>query len=132
MCDITEDPLYDEIVRFTQRWASKKIQNPTPDSTIQSTQIMGEDVVEFMLDFRKKFGVDVTEFKSNLHFRNEALWTNFLMVPCWKLQKIYMKRTGKGKMIPITLSDLYEAAKTKKWKTPAREPKFLWEIGDPR
>jgi hypothetical protein len=129
--DLSQDALYQKVEDFVQS-RIRGIKNIHPDFILQTTELTGYDVIEFMQDFSKEFNVDISLFILPTYFRDEAVFTSFLAPLFWQFQKLYMISTGRGKKIPITIRDLYEVAKHGKWAITDREAKFLWELGDPR
>ena len=69
--------------------------------------IDGDDASEVLSLYSEAFGVDLTDFQFSKYFRGEPHLLNF-----WRW--IPSKRP---KLTPITVRDLVEAAKQKKWNT---------------
>jgi acyl carrier protein len=74
----------------------------------------GADGWELMTELGRKFGVDMSEFESVLHFGPEA--------SCNPISLLWGLLEGFPQFVPITVGDLVEAAQTRKWRTPNRPP----------
>lgn len=68
-----------------------------------------------MQDFWIHFGIDREEYRDDLHF-----W-NWGCNPAVYLFLMFF-HSSSLKLIPITIGDLIEAAQSKRWHTPKREP----------
>lgn len=69
------------------------------ETSLQQLGMDGDDAVEFMSRFAEEFRVDMRHFNIKRHFGAEGLWLPGL----WK------------KQMPLTISDLVEAAKSGVW-----------------
>ena len=83
----------------------------SPDSRLNHDLGMtGDDAAEFLSAYSEAFGVDMSAFRFSDHFTGEPHLFN------WWL-------TGRAsRLTPITVRDLVEAAKQKKWITPRSAP----------
>jgi acyl carrier protein len=76
----------------------------------------GADGWELMTEFAEEFGVDIGEFRFDLHFGPEAGGNPFTAL------YILLVRPRWAQFIPVTIGDLIEAARSGRWHTPNREP----------
>ncbi len=75
----------------------------------------GDDGWDLMAKFGNTFGVDLSEFRFDLHFGPEGgrnPITALVVLLC---------RPKWARHIPITIGDLVEAAQSGQWQTPNRE-----------
>jgi hypothetical protein len=76
----------------------------------------GEEAETFMEAFAERFRVDLSGFEFERHFRDEEAGG-----PLSRLWQRW-RNPESGKRIPITLEDLVEAAREKRWRTPSHKP----------
>ena len=113
------DDLRDEIGKVKQlvskKWSVKmeKLSNETRLS--HDLGMDGDDGWEFMEDFAKHFQVDMSDFEFSLHFGEEAGGD-----PITLLYFLIFK-SKRPKFIPITVRDLANSAKQKRWIEPKAE-----------
>jgi len=72
----------------------------------QDLGIWGDDAAELFLEYSEAFSVDMTGFELAKHFPGEANFFN------WAIPG------RKSRFVPITVRDLVEAAKQRKWVAP--------------
>ena len=70
--------------------------------------ITGDDAGELLTEYSEMFHVDMREFEFERYFTGESWW--FL---------------GKGSKLPVTVRDLVDAAKQKRWIMPPAIPKIV-------
>lgn len=76
----------------------------------------GEDADTFMEAFAERFRVDMTAFDFERHFRDEG--TVNMLMRLW----LRVRDPESLKRVPITLEDLVDAARQKRWRTPTHAP----------
>lgn len=77
------------------------------DALYHDLKMYGDDVPDFFEEFLKEFDVDMSEFEFDVYFPAEG----------WNLFEFFAGLMGKPKSyIPITIFDLVNIAKSKKWK----------------
>jgi hypothetical protein len=113
---MADDELEVEVKRLIVQELPARFERLTADTSLfHDLGVDGADGWEFMESFGQRFGVDISEFESTLHFGPEA---GCNPVVALVVLMIWPLRT---KFIPITVRDLVEAARSRKWRTPDRE-----------
>lgn len=108
--EIDDEDLYDRIVALIVRKTKHKQEKiNSKASLLRSLGVDGMDADDLLAAFRDEFGVDFSNFVFERHFGPEAGFNPFI----WLISKF--GEPDKLKKIPITVMDLYEAAKTKKF-----------------
>jgi hypothetical protein len=77
--------------------------------TIINKAIDGDDALEFIEAFSKKYNVDMSKFEFDNYFAPEAVFNLAYSFFCLLFARHKLKR------IPITVRDLVEIAKKHKW-----------------
>ncbi|MCA9815505.1 MAG: DUF1493 family protein [Cyanobacteria bacterium HKST-UBA01] len=106
---------YDRIVLLVEKHTGRKTINP--DSRIQhDLGADGQDAYDLMVELQDKFDVDMTNFVFDRHFGPEAAWNPFVWI-YWMIceREKLNKNCTAVKAIPVTVMDLYDAAKTRKF-----------------
>src|SRR4051812_45928259 len=96
------------------KWIIKMISDATgwhPDQILINSRLNHDlgidgDAAELLTEYAEAFAVDMSEFQFPRYFRNEPHLLNF-----WR----WIPGQG-SKLMPITVRNLVEAAKRKKWK----------------
>lgn len=106
-----------EVKRFVSEFFACRPERLTPTTRLfHDLGVDGADGWEFMAAFGQRFEVNMGEFFAALHFNDEG-GCNPVLVLLWLLYRPRFLR-----LVPITLGDLVEAARSKQWQTPNREP----------
>jgi len=106
--------LADEVMAFTAKQVGVRPGNLSLDTRLlHDLDVDGDDGLDFMECFARGFEVDLSAFDPTLHFGSEGGWNPLSLLAC------LFPATGAG-LIPITLADLVEAARTHLWSTPNR------------
>jgi acyl carrier protein len=107
--EIDED-LEGRILALVVRKTRQKQEKITSDASLFHTLgVDGMDADDLLAAFRDEFGVDFSNFVFERHFGPEAGFNPFVRL-------IYnLSEPDKLRKVPITVVDLYEAAKTKKF-----------------
>ena len=103
-----ENP-FEAVRAFVSERLFMEIERLTKDMDLVQLGLDGNDALEFMEAFRDKFGVDMSEFKFSEHFGPEAGLNPFYYIYCLLFARDKLRK------LPITLDDLAEAAKNKRW-----------------
>jgi hypothetical protein len=109
--------LEEQVKQFVAQYLSVKPDRLQPGIRIgHDLGVDGDDGEEFIQAFGERFGVDLSDFRFDQHFGPEGganplgcLW--YLLVP-----------RCHPRFVPITISDLVEAARKGQWQTPAAPP----------
>ncbi len=116
--DIDED-LYDRVLQFVAKNLGFRTQEICK---IQAYSRMyhdlgcdGVDGYELLEAFSKEFQVEMSEFNFDKHFGPELPFFPPLWLFWWIFQSEKLNEKGQFKKVPITVMDLYEAARSKKW-----------------
>jgi hypothetical protein len=114
--DIDDPVLYDRIIRLLCReLACYPGELSRETSLYHDIGADGDDGENIMVSFSDEFQVDMSQFKYDLHFGPEYPF----FPPVWLFWRIFtpekLNKKGQWKMIPITIYDLYQAAKTRVW-----------------
>jgi hypothetical protein len=112
-----DEPLEGEVRRFVAEELGVRSGRLTPTTRLRhDLGVDGADGWEFMEAFGSRFGVDIGEFRADRHFGPEA--------GCNPVVYLFLRlcRPQSLKAIPITFEDLVRAARSKRWKTPDRNP----------
>lgn len=98
----TGDDALDQVREFIAQHCSIPPQVIRGDSTlVAELGISGADGVELMLDFSRKFDVDISCMNVGEHFGDEGLSLAF-----WRWSR---------PLVPLTVSELAAAARAKRW-----------------
>ncbi|WP_082858777.1 DUF1493 family protein [Planctomyces sp. SH-PL62] len=73
---------------------------------ISESKIYGDDVCEFIVDFSRRFNVDISEFRWERHTSPEGCTLLWMIFTSWRPQK----------HVPIRLLDLIDSARAGKWR----------------
>jgi len=107
--------LQNEVKQFVASELRLPIEQLTLSTSIQNDlHVDGADGWELMEAFWKRFGVDPGDYRDNFHFGPEAGGCN----PFILIFYLFRPNSFKFKLIPITIGDLTEAARSKRWQTP--------------
>jgi acyl carrier protein len=115
--DVNSDRLTEEVKQFIAREVGVK-----PDHLTLTTRLMrdlhidGADGWELVEAFAEKFKVDISQFEPARHFGPEAGCNPIMYVA----HRIFLPEALKS--VQITVGDLVDAARSRKWQTPARAP----------
>lgn len=114
--DIDDPELYDRIIQLVCRERGCHRSELTQDTSLyHDLGADGDDGEDIMVSFSDEFKVDMSQFKYDLHFGPEY---GFNPLP-WLFWRIFtpekLNARGNWKMVPITILDLYQAAKTQVW-----------------
>jgi acyl carrier protein len=105
-----EDDVYLMVRDFVAEYLRERKEKLSPDSRLlQDLGVDGADAVELLEAFSEKFGVDMAHFPLSKHFGPEAGFNLF-----YYLYSLLFKRQ-KWRPIPITLRELAEAVRHKRW-----------------
>lgn len=136
------DALLDDVRRFVADERAVDVYGLTPDSELLDLGIAGDDGVDLLDAFAKRFGVYMTGCDPYLHVGPEGWPTNLLgcvLVPLLPLYSIACWLLGRGphepELVPIRIRDLVVAARAKSWEAtnlikpvaddpPTRQPWF--------
>jgi hypothetical protein len=107
------------VVDFIARELSVPLQRLAPDTTLfGDLGVAGDDGADLMKSFSREFGVDIDAFESGLHFGGEGFspiafvhWIRDLLTPGTPEEH--------AGFVPITVGDLVQAARTRRWTCPA-------------
>ncbi len=111
------DELLEEVRQFVVRKLgvrADRIQLTT--SLFHDLGVDGADGWEFTEAFGARFGVDLSSFDAALHFGPEAGGNPLV----WVARAVTGSWPG---MVPITLADLAEAARSGRWQAPTHAPR---------
>jgi hypothetical protein len=105
--------LEEQVKYFVARYLLVEPGRLQPSTRIgQDMGVDGDDGAELIQAFGERFGVDLSHFRFDRHFGPEGgassmgcLW--YLLLP-----------RSRPHLVPITISDLVEAARTGQWQTP--------------
>jgi len=80
---------------------------------LHDLRIDGADGTDLVERFAKRFGVEMTGFRNELHFGPEA--------GCNPVAYLWLRafQSNKLQFVPITIGDLVEAATTRHWRNPS-------------
>jgi acyl carrier protein len=119
---MTELGLDEQVRAFVAETVGRSQGEILPTTALQNDLgLDGDDAHEFMIEFVKRFDVDMSGFEFLGHFGSEGMWP-------WQfprfLWNVICRIRGDGQReIPglktIHVADLYRAAETKKWKSVA-------------
>lgn len=114
--DIDDPDLYDRIIRLVcEELACYPGELSYETSLYHDIGADGDDAKNLMISFRDEFHVDMSQYKYDLHFGPEYPF----IPPVWLFWRIFtpekLNKKGQWKMVPITIFDLYQAAKTQVW-----------------
>ncbi len=114
--DIDDPELYDRVIQFVcSELGCYRCDLSRDTSLYHDLGADGDDGDNIMVSFRDEFKVDMSQFKYDLHFGPEFPF----IPPLWLYWRIFtpekLNRKGQWKMVPITIFDLYQAAKTQVW-----------------
>jgi len=116
-----EDELYNRVEAFVLKRTAHPFVYPEA-RLFNDLGIDGVDREELMVEFAKEFGVDLDSFVLSRHFGPELPFNPLV----WLYWKIFtpnsLNERGQYKMVPIMVSDLYEAAKTKRFPDLSNRP----------
>jgi len=107
--------LYARVIALVEKYTKQK--NLKPETRLfQDLGVDGMDADNLLAKFRDEFNVDFTNFVFDKHFGPEAGWNPFLWL-YWMLceREKLNKNCSAIKVVPITLLDLYQAAKERKF-----------------
>jgi acyl carrier protein len=120
--DIDQE-LYERVVQFVAKSRAYKKEKIKPQSSMyHDLGCDGIDGQDLLADFRDEFDVDITNFAFDRHFGPELPLNPFVWI-YWKIcepEKLTLR--GQYKKVPITVMDLYEAAKSKKFPDLSERP----------
>jgi len=110
-----DNSIYERVVVLVEKHTGRKTINP--DSRIRhDLGTDGQDAYDLMVELEDKFDVDMTNFVFKRHFGPEAPWNPFVWIYWTIFDREKLNENGTAvKAIPITVMDLYEAAKTGKF-----------------
>lgn len=108
---VTDFDLRVQFIRFVRKQFPGVYVSPST-SLFHDLWIDGDEAEELLNDFVQEFQVDMSELSFNKHFHGEYPFGQLI----WWHRTIFErhKRTT-WKMVPVTVADLYQAAKFKKW-----------------
>jgi acyl carrier protein len=105
-----EDDVYLRVRDFVAEYLGERKEKLSPDSRLlQDLGVDGVDAGELLEAFTETFSVDMTHFPFAKHFGPEAGFD-----PFYYLYTLLFKRQ-KWRPIPITLRDLADAVRNKRW-----------------
>lgn len=108
--------LYERIIQFVCNQVNCNTDELQPGTSFyHDLGVDGIDGEDLISSFQREFDVDMSCFQYDLHFGPE-----FGFVPIvWLYWRIFMpdklNEKGARKMVPITVIDLYQAARTRVW-----------------
>lgn len=121
---LTDEELYNAVVGFVAYQLCMKPKELSPTTRIfHDAGCDGDDGVELIEAFAKRFEVDMCGFDITRHFASEG--PGFLLVWLYWLIFDRQKITANANLvrkIPITVSDLFEAAKSKRFPDLSNRP----------
>ncbi len=102
------DEIFERIVQFAEEEFGLRARDGRVDRDVklyEDMKLYGDDAVEFLIEFGKKFNVDVSKFETDKFFKGEGydLWSAIKELYDPEKYPIYPKR-------PLTLGDLEQAA----------------------
>ena len=105
------DELFESVRQFVADKAGCDVGRLSADSSLfHDLGVDGADGWEFMEAFGARFGVDMAALDLSLHFGPEAGGNPFVWL-WWDLTRSWPR------MVPITIADLTEAARSTRWAT---------------
>lgn len=121
------DPLWEQVRTFVHDEIGLLWHEIRPDTSFyHDCGIDGDDGENLLIAFQQKFDVDMSSLQCDLHFGPELCLFNplILFLPdTWRLMKEPRNERGQVLMVPITVQDLYTAAKTKRWPDLRNRPR---------
>jgi hypothetical protein len=95
-----------------------------PESRIfHDFKIDGTDAYELMVALEKKFDVDMANFTFVRHFGPEAPFNPFIWIYWMLFERDKLNESCSAvRQVPLTVLDLYQAAKTKKFPYLSERP----------
>jgi hypothetical protein len=111
------DTIEDDVKRYIAQELRVRYDGLTLATRLQQNLgVDGADGWEFMEAFGRRYGVDLGEFRTGLHFGPEAGCNPVVFL------LLLVHRPRCMKFVPITVGDLVQAARSRQWRTPAHEP----------
>lgn len=103
-------PSFDEIATFVSEWAGVERSALTEATTLQNDiRLYGDDMFAFILDYSKRFGVDLSGFRWYFHTCEGG----------YNIGALFFRPPNKRvKNIPITIGMLHEFAQGGRWNIP--------------
>jgi len=113
-------PISEEVAQFIALERAMPIEKILPKARLyHDLEIYGDDAVEMLDAFSKKFNVDFSEFDFHKYFTGEpSLATSLILLS----EAINRPRGKSVSLLPITVEDLIRAAEVGKWSDPRELP----------
>ena len=93
--------MFDRVRSFIAQYCAIAPESIKPDSTLfADLGIAGDDGVEFILEFSRRFGVDICGMNVGEYFGDEGFSLAF-----WRSRRL----------VPIAVEELVAAARSKRW-----------------
>ena len=101
-----------QVIQFVAEWTAVPVSQVREETRLgEDLGLDGDDAGEFMVEFARRFHVDLTGFEFSRHFGPEAGWCPFF--------SLYFLIRGSG-LEPITVGELGETAEKRAWIGPIR------------
>jgi hypothetical protein len=114
---VLADPLQEDLKQFLVERLGTRVERLALDSRLQhDLGVDGADGWELIDAFSRGFDVDLAGFQADLHFGPEAGCNPLAYMLLFLLQPQNLR------FVPITVKDLVEAARSRRWQTPSRPP----------
>jgi acyl carrier protein len=114
MTEENNDELYNRVLAMVRKHTGRKF--ITAHSRLyQDLGADGTDAYELMVKLKEDFEVDMTNFVFENHFGAEHGFNPLVWIVWLLFEREKLNDKGAVKKIPITVLDLYESAKIKKW-----------------
>ncbi len=104
--------MFEKVRDFVAEHLSVKKNKLSEQTSLDKLGVTGDDALEFMEEFMKRFSVDMSDFEFKKHFDAEG---SFMPLLPEVLIFSFLFARNNSQKIPITLRDLTEAAQNKKW-----------------
>jgi hypothetical protein len=112
---LEHDQAEEQVRQFVAKFLSADLGCLTPSTRLcHDLGVTGDDGEELMEAFSERFGVEMSGFVFDRHFGSEAECNPLMYALMWLFERERLR------LVPITLTDLAEAAQTGVWQTPNR------------
>ncbi len=112
---LDNEGIEEHIRQFTSNELRVKPEKLKAQTSLQDLGVDGDDGIEFMQAFAQRFGVNLADFESSFYFGAEGGCNPLILL-------VYLFfPASRPKFVPITVSDLLQAAQERKWRRPRRD-----------